>query len=55
MTEDMSWIKEGGTVTFDGKEYLVSDYYDFESDISGGYLFESSEEYDEESKFMTDS
>ncbi len=55
MTEDMSWIREGGTVSFDGKEYVVADYYDFETDLSGGYLFESSEEYDEESKFMTDS
>lgn len=55
MTEDMSWIREGGTINFDGKEYVVADYYDFETNFSGGYLFESSEEYDEESKFMTDS
>ena len=42
---DLSWVT-GGSYTINGNEYSLPDY-----DISGGYLFELSEEYDEVSKF----
>ncbi len=50
MTEDLSWITKG-SVNFEGEEYIIENYYAYNHDTSGGYLFESSEEYDEESKF----
>ena len=52
LKEDLSWVTEG-RFTFNGVEYIVSDYYDAEDDITGGYLFELSNEYDEQSKFTT--
>ena len=54
MVEDLSWVTSG-TVTFEGETYKISKYYKkYTDNISGGYLFESSEEYDEESRFMTE-
>lgn len=54
MVEDLSWVTSG-EVTFEGVTYNVAKYYKkYTDNISGGYLFESSEEYDEESKFMTE-
>ncbi|MCR5694005.1 MAG: CotH kinase family protein [Clostridia bacterium] len=53
LATDLSWVTTG-TVTFDETEYNIRDYYDYCDDISGGYLFELSEEYDEVSKFKTD-
>jgi hypothetical protein len=55
MQENLSWVTSG-IVTYNGKDYRVSDYYKkVSSDISGGYLFELSEEYGEVSKFTTTS
>ena len=54
LKEDLSWVTTG-EFEFAGKTYTVADYYDAEDDISGGYLFEMSEEYDEVSQFKTDS
>ncbi|MBQ1689128.1 MAG: CotH kinase family protein [Lachnospiraceae bacterium] len=58
MTTDLSWITTD-QVTYKNKTYKVSDWYaDYSQkceDISGGYLFELSEEYDEVSKFITNS
>ena len=53
LTSDFSWVTSGA-FTFNEVQYKVSDYYDAEDDISGGYLFELSNEYDELSKFTTD-
>ena len=53
--EDMSWITEG-TVTFKGVTYRIADYPDIEVPaITGGYLMELDEYYDEVSKFRTNS
>ena len=53
MVQDLSWITSG-VVKYNGVEYQVDNYVnDYDSDISGGYLFELSNEYDEISKFMT--
>ena len=52
LKEDLSWVSKG-KFTFNDVEYIVSDYYEAEDDISGGYLFELSNEYDEVSKFTT--
>ena len=54
LKEDLSWVTSG-VFEFGGKTYTVADYYDAESDISGGYLFELSEDYDEVSEFKTNS
>ena len=54
LKEDLSWVTSG-VFEFSGKTYTVADYYNAEDDISGGYLFEMSEEYDEISQFTTDS
>ena len=54
LTQNMAWIT-GTEFTFGGKTYTVSDYYDVADDLSGGYLFELSNEYDEFSKFQTKS
>ena len=51
---DLSWISTG-VFTFNETDYTVSDYYEACRDISGGYLFELSNEYDELSKFTTES
>ena len=51
MKSDLSWISTG-TVFFEGAYYSTGKTYD---NISGGYLFELSDEYDEASKFMTSS
>ena len=54
MTEDLSWVTSG-KVEFEGVTYQVAKYYKkYTDNITGGYLFESSEEYDEESKFTTE-
>jgi len=52
MSENLAWVTSDA-VTYKDVTYKVSDYYeDFDKlDISGGYLFESSHEYDEVSKF----
>lgn len=50
MTENLSWITSG-VVEFEGAVYETGKTYD---DISGGYLFELSNEYDEVSKFLTE-
>ena len=50
MTKDLTWLSTG-IIYFHEQNYVVSNYYDYSTDFSGGYLFESSEEYDEESKF----
>ena len=52
LKENLKWVTSG-TFTFDEKEYTVADYYNAQQDISGGYLFELSREYDEVSKFIT--
>ena len=52
LKSDLSWVTSGAFV-FDGVTYTVADYYDAEDDLSGGYLFELSFEYDEVTKFMT--
>ena len=52
LVEDLSWVSTG-KFTFDGVTYTISDYCDYDEDVSGGYLFELSSEYDELSKFTT--
>ena len=52
MVDDLSWISTD-SVTFEKKTYKVSDFYEYNRDLSGGYLFESSQEFDEDSKFVT--
>ena len=52
LKSDLSWVTSGRFV-FDDATYTVSDYYDVSDDITGGYLFELSFEYDEVTKFMT--
>ena len=55
MAENMGWITSGA-VTFGGVTYTIADYPDIEiPDITGGYLLELDEYYDEVSKFKTDS
>ena len=53
MDEDLSWITTG-RVAYKDKEYNLADYgLRKEYDLSGGYLFEASLQYDEQSRFMT--
>ncbi len=53
--ENLSWVTSG-EVTFNEITYQISKYFDDEiNDISGGYLFELSDEYDEISKFTISS
>ena len=53
--ENMSWITSG-TVEFKNTTYSISDYPDIEvPSITGGYLMELDEYYDEMSKFKTNS
>ena len=55
MAENMGWITSG-TVTFNGVTYTIANYPDIEIPaITGGYLIELDEYYDEVSKFKTDS
>lgn len=55
MAENMGWITSG-TVEFNGNSYAIADYPEIEvPDITGGYLLELDEYYDEISKFRTDS
>jgi hypothetical protein len=55
MAENMGWITSG-TVNFGGKNYKIADYPDIEvPSITGGYLLELDEYYDEISKFRTES
>ena len=52
---DMSWITTG-SVTFKNTTYTISNYPDIEvPSITGGYLMELDEYYDEVSKFRTNS
>ena len=53
LKEDLAWVTEG-SVTFEGVTYQIGDYYEASADITGGYLFELSEEYDELTKFKTE-
>ena len=53
--ENMGWITSG-SFTFNGVTYKLADYPDIEiPSITGGYLLELDEYYDEVSKFKTDS
>ena len=53
MLENMGWITSG-TTTFNGTTYTIADYPDIEiPSITGGYLLELDEYYDEVSKFRT--
>lgn len=52
LKQDFSWVSTG-KFTFENVTYKISDYCDYDEDISGGYLFELSSEYDELSKFTT--
>ena len=52
LIENLSWITSD-KFTFNDKQYTISDYYTVENNIDGGFLFESSEEYDELTKFTT--
>ena len=50
MKTDFSWVTSGKF-----KKYTISDYYDTSSfDITGGYVLELDEYFDEVSKFITD-
>ena len=52
MAENMQWITSK-TVSFNGTDYPVDQYIEI-PDITGGYLMELDEYYDEYSKFRTD-
>ncbi|MEF2687250.1 MAG: CotH kinase family protein [Lachnospiraceae bacterium] len=59
MTEHLEWITSG-SLSYNGKTYQIEDYYtdlpkdsSGKTDVSGGYLFELDEYYDEVSKFRT--
>ena len=53
--KSMAWITSG-TVSFNGSTYSIADYPDIEvPSITGGYLLELDEYYDEVSKFKTES
>ena len=53
LEEDLGWITTG-EFTYQDAVWHIRDYYDFSMDLSGGYIFELSEEYDEISRFTTD-
>lgn len=60
LNENMQWITSD-TVTYNKATYKISDYYksipktaDGKVDVSGGFLFELDEYYDEASRFYTD-
>ncbi|NBH12700.1 hypothetical protein D3Z36_00505 [Lachnospiraceae bacterium] len=59
LNEHMQWITDG-SVTYQNKTYKISDYFtdiprnaDGSVNVSGGFLFELDEYYDEVSKFKT--
>lgn len=52
LKENLQWVTSG-KVKFEGKEYIIRDYYEYDADITEGYLIELSAEYDEISKFKT--
>mgnify|MGYP003304753794 CR=1 FL=1 len=53
MAENMDWITSG-TFKFNGVTYAIADYPEIEiPDITGGYILELDEYYDEVSKFKT--
>jgi len=53
MSEDFAWVTSG-KVEYQGVEYdVASTWKDYSNDITGGYIFEFSAEYDEPTKFMT--
>lgn len=52
LKENLLWITTG-TFSFDETDYTVSDYYQAEDNISGGYLLELSNSMDEVSQFTT--
>ena len=55
MLENMGWVTSGA-FTFNGTTYNIADYPDIEiPGITGGYLLELDEYYDEVSKFRTNS
>ena len=55
MAENMDWITSG-TFKFNDITYAIADYPEIEiPDITGGYILELDEYYDEVSKFKTDS
>lgn len=52
---DFSWVTSG-EVAYGGETYRIRDYWKkYSTDLSGGYLFEFSNEYDELSKFAVTS
>ena len=53
LKENFAWVTSD-TFTFNDVTYTVSDYYDVEDNLSGGYLLELSNEFDELSKFLSD-
>lgn len=54
LCQNLQWITSN-EFSYKNTTYKVSDYYKGNLDISGGYLFELSSEYDELSKFKTSS
>lgn len=52
LKENLKWVTTG-KVKFEGKDYVIKDYYEYDADITEGYLIELSAEYDEISKFKT--
>ncbi len=49
---NLKWVTTG-KVKFNGSEYVIKDYFEYDPNISEGYLLELSAEYDEISKFKT--
>lgn len=52
LCKDLSWITND-QLCYQDEIYHISDYYEVSDNITGGYLFELSDEYDEVSKFVT--
>ena len=52
LKQDLSWVTQG-SFRYLGRSYSVRDYYELPEDLSGGYLFELSKEFDEPSEFRT--
>ena len=53
LKNNLSWVTKG-FFRYAGKKFYEKVSYEIDDDISGGYLFELSKEYDEPSKFKTD-
>ncbi len=49
---NLQWVTSGSVKIFE-KTYIIKDYYEFDGDITEGYLLELSAEYDEISRFKT--